>query len=62
MIKEMDVMKLTEFIKTYDQNIIQGSMNKISLEKIALKIYMINFTKLFNQEPEAKPEVEKSTE
>ena len=59
MIKEMDVMNLTEFIKNYDTSIInQGSMNKISLEKIALKIYMINYINLFNQVPKAEPEPE----
>ena len=63
MIKEMDVMKLTEFIKNYDNSIInQGSMDKISLEKIALKIYIINYINLFNQVPKAEVEIKAEPE
>lgn len=60
-IKEMKIEELIEFIKKYDENIIRGSSDKIYLEKIALKIYMINYTKLFNQEVEAVVEEDKST-
>jgi hypothetical protein len=46
-IKQMDILKLIEFIKIYDSNIISSNIkNKIELEKIALRIYLINYLKL----------------
>ena len=55
-IKDMNIAKLTEFIKKYQPDIINSQNDKIYLEKIALKIYIINYINLNkNSEPVPEP-------
>jgi hypothetical protein len=61
-IKQMEISKLIIFIKKYDSTIIlSNSMNKIELEKIALRLHIINYLQKEKQ-PEQTEEAEQLEE